>query len=66
MIGILIRNSFLIWNEDLVINVADFYLNKPGLYFDGFGIHRRPNVKSEKIIEYPKRVLEEDMVDYLW
>ena len=57
MIGILIRNSFLIWNEDLVINVADFYLNKPGLYFDGFGIHRCPNVESCEIVELLEWVL---------
>ena len=45
------RKSFLVWDGDLVIDVADFYSNVPGLYFDGFGIHRRPNVESGEIVE---------------
>ena len=45
------RKSFPVWDEDLVIDVADFYLNVPDLYFDGFGIHHRPNIESGEIVE---------------
>ena len=58
MIGILVRRKgFLIQDGDLVIDVADFCSNVPGLYFDGFGIHRCPNVESCEIIELLEWVL---------
>ena len=52
MIGTLTRRkNFLIWDEDLVIDVVGFCLNVPGLYFNSFGIYRRPNVESDEIVE---------------
>ena len=40
-------------------DVASFYSNVTGLYFDDFGIHRIPNVKSSEIIELLEWALQE-------
>ena len=62
MIGILTRRkSFLIWDNNLVIDVTDFCSNVPGLYFDGSGFHRRPNVESGDIVELLEWVLQEEV-----
>ena len=40
-------------------DVASFYSNVTGLYFDDFGIHRIPNVESSEIIELLKWALQQ-------
>ena len=59
MIGILTRRkSFLFWDGNLVIDVADFCSNVLDLYFNGFGIHRYLNVESGEIVELLEWVLQ--------
>ena len=42
-----------------MIDIADFFPNVSDLYFNDFGIQRRPNIKSSKIVELLERVLQE-------
>ena len=58
MIRILMRKCFLVWDRDLVIDVADFCSNVPGLYFNGFGIHRCPIVENSGIVGLLEQVLQ--------
>ena len=60
MIGILTRRkSFLVWDEELVIDIAGFCSNMLGLYFDGFKIPCCSNVENGKIVELLEWVLQE-------
>ena len=63
MAGILMKlGSFLAKVEGLVIDVAYLVLGK---YFN-YSENHRPNSESSEIVEYPERVLEEEVVDCLW
>ena len=64
MIGTLTRRkSFLVWDEDLVIDVADFCSNVLDLYSGSFKIHCRPN---DETVGYPEQKVRLKVVDWMW